>query len=65
MEDWYCCESTGVRPKGFTYYPNVTVCDTCGLKFPYYDCECELEHECMSGESSAATVTAKNFGGES
>jgi len=45
-DDWYCCESTGVKPVGFTYYPNVTVCDTCGLKFPYYDCECELVHEC-------------------
>lgn len=60
MEDWYCCETK--KPKGFTYYPNVTVCDTCGLKFPYYDCFCELEHEC---DSSAATVTAQNFGGES
>ena len=45
-DDWYCCESTGVKPEGFTFHPNVTVCDTCGLKFPYWDCECELEHDC-------------------
>ena len=45
-DDWYCCESTGVKPEGFTFHPNVTVCDTCGLKFPYWDCECELIHDC-------------------
>jgi len=39
----YCCETS--RPSGFTYYPNVTVCDTCLTQFPYYDCYCELNHD--------------------
>ena len=63
MEEWFCCDIK--KPKGFTYYATVTTCDSCGLKFPYYDCFCELWHECVTGESSGANVTAKNFGGES
>jgi hypothetical protein len=39
----YCCDTP--RPKGFTYFPNVTVCDTCLTQFPYYDCYCELQHD--------------------
>jgi len=42
-QDDYCCSAT--KPSGFTYYGNVTVCNTCLTKFPYYDCYCELEHE--------------------
>lgn len=42
--DDFCCDTP--RPDGFTYHPNVTVCDRCKTKFPYYDCYCELEHEC-------------------
>jgi hypothetical protein len=48
IEEWYCCDT--VKPDGFTYYPNVTVCDSCGLKFPYYDCFCELAHDCVPKE---------------
>ena len=37
------------RPDGFTYHrTGVTVCDACGLKFPYYDCYCELQHTCLT-----------------
>lgn len=42
---WVCCDA--IKPVGFTYYLNVTVCDVCFTKFPYYDCFCELEHECV------------------
>jgi hypothetical protein len=48
MEDEWDCDTP--RPTGFTYHMNVTVCDECGLKFPYYDCYCELEHECEKGK---------------
>lgn len=43
IADEYCCGAT--RPTGFTYYNNVTVCNKCLTKFPYYDCYCELEHD--------------------
>lgn len=46
-EEWYCDTP---KPPGFTYYMNVTVCNKCGLKFPYYDCYCELQHECEKGK---------------
>jgi len=41
----YCCDTP--RPDGFTYHPSgVTVCNKCYTKFPYYDCFCELDHDC-------------------
>ncbi|CAB4145885.1 hypothetical protein UFOVP1219_21 [uncultured Caudovirales phage] len=43
VEETFCCDTP--RPKGFTYFPNVTVCDTCLTQFPYYDCYCELIHD--------------------
>jgi hypothetical protein len=43
MDDDYCCGAK--KPIGFTYYQNVTVCNTCLTQFPYYDCYCELSHE--------------------
>jgi len=46
--DEYYCDTP--KPDSFTYHPYVTVCDACGLKFPYYDCYCELEHECIAGK---------------
>jgi hypothetical protein len=46
MTDEFCCDAP--KPEGFTYHPNVTVCDTCGTKFPYYDCYCELRHTCVA-----------------
>lgn len=45
-DDEFTCDV--VRPDGFTYHRNVTVCDACGLKFPYYDCYCELQHTCLT-----------------
>jgi hypothetical protein len=51
-EEEYCCGEP--RPEdGFMYYRNVTVCETCFTKFPYYDCYCELQHECRQPEVSA------------
>lgn len=45
-DDEFTCDVP--RPEGFTYHlSGVTVCDACGLKFPYYDCYCELSHECV------------------
>ena len=45
IEEWSCCDAP--QPKGFTYYPFVTVCDGCWTQFPYYDCWCELAHDCV------------------
>lgn len=48
-EEEYCCGEP--RPEnGFMYYRNVTVCEKCFTKFPYYDCYCELQHDCRPSE---------------
>jgi hypothetical protein len=44
-EEWFCCDA--IRLDGFTYHQFVTVCDVCFTQFPYYDCFCELKHECV------------------
>jgi hypothetical protein len=42
-EEYFCDEP---RPEGFTYYGNMTVCNTCFTKFLCYECYCELKHDC-------------------
>ena len=48
LDEEFCCGAA--RPThGFTFHASgVTVCDECGLKFPYYDCFCELAHDCIA-----------------
>ena len=50
-EVWHCCGAS--QPEGFTYHTFVTVCDTCFTQFPYYDCYCELDHECTQERREA------------
>jgi hypothetical protein len=50
IEEWFCCDS--VAPKkirfGFSQFGGSynAYCDKCSFVCAYWDCACELEHDC-------------------
>lgn len=50
VEEWFCCDSQG--PKGMSFGMSsfggayVAKCSKCSYVCAYWECPCELEHDC-------------------